>query len=129
MSEDDKPFQLREAALFFLLLINNRWFSTPHPIMKPDQMRSLCVDWASAVDGIEHTYDVQKATLAVLFGMIDSPHWRPHIVLEKLKLLRYFMSAPDDSQPHPELGWTRSRTPQIRRLCSAGGRTWICICQ
>ena len=97
--QDNKPFQLRKAALFFLPLIGDRWFNTPHPIMEPDQMKGLCVDWASAVDGIEHTYDVQKATLAVLFGMINSPHWRPHIVTEKWKLLEYFTSVPDDSQP------------------------------
>ena len=97
--QDNKPFQLRKAALFFLPLIGDRWFNTPHPIMEPDQMRSLCVDWASAVDGIEHTHDVQKATLAVLFGMINSPHWRPHIVTEKWKLLEYFTAVPDDSQP------------------------------
>ena len=97
--QDDKPFQLRKAALFFLPLIGDRWFNIHHPIMEPDQMKSLCVDWASAVDGIEHTFDVQKATLAVLFGMIDSPHWRPHIAPEKWKLLEYFTSVPDDSQP------------------------------
>jgi len=97
--QDDKPFQLRKAALFFLPLIGDRWFNTPHPIMEPDQMSRLCVDWASAVDGIEHTPDVQKATLAVLFGMINSPHWRPHIVVDKWKLLEYFTSVPDDSQP------------------------------
>ena len=96
--QDDKPFQLRKAALF-LPLIADRWFNTPHPIMEPDQMRSLCVDWASAVDGIEHTHDVQKAALAVLFGMINSSHWCPHIVVEKWKLLEYFISVPDDSQP------------------------------
>jgi len=97
--QDDKPFQLRKAALFFLPLIGDRWFNTPHPIMEPDQMRSLCVDWASAVDGIEHTNDVQKAALAVLFGMINSSHWRPHIVTEKWKLLEYSTSVPDDSLP------------------------------
>ena len=50
-------------------------------------MRGLCVDWASAVNGIEHTSDVQKATLSVLFGMINSSHWLPHIVPSKWKLL------------------------------------------
>jgi len=29
-------------------------------------MRSLCVDWASVVDDIEHIYNVQKAMLAVM---------------------------------------------------------------
>ena len=97
--QDDRSFQLRKAALFFLPLVGERWFNAPEPIMDDDQMRKLCIDWASSVDGIEHTYDVQKAVLAVLFGMINSPHWRPHIVPEQWKLLEYFSSVPDDSQP------------------------------
>ena len=31
--------------------------------------------------------------------MINSPHWRPHIVTEKWTLLEYFASIPDDSHP------------------------------
>jgi hypothetical protein len=96
---DNKPFQLRKAALFFLPLIGHRWFNNANQIMEPDQMRRLCVNWASAVDGIEHTDPVQKAVLAVLFDMMNSPHWRPHIVTEKWKLLEYHMAVPDDSQP------------------------------
>ena len=97
---DNKPFQLRKAALFFLPLIGDRWFNTAHPIMEPDQMRSLCVDWASTVDAIEHTDDVQKATLTVLFGMINSPHWRPHVVTGKWALFGCFGSGiPADSEP------------------------------
>jgi hypothetical protein len=97
--QDDKPFQLHKAALFFLPLVGNRWFNTPTPIMEPIQMVALWADWASAVDGIEHTYDFQKATLPVLFGTINSSHWHPHIVTNKRKLLEYFTSVPDDSQP------------------------------
>jgi len=97
--QDDKPFELRKAALFFLPLISDKWFNTPHPIMEPDQMGSLCVDWASAVDGIELTKDVQKAALTVFFGMINSSHWRPHVVREKWRLLEHFPSVPDDSLP------------------------------
>ena len=97
--QQHKPFQLRKAALFFLPLIGDKWFNTDRPIMEPDQMRKFCIDWAHNVDGIEHTSDVQKATLDVLFGMINSPHWRPHIVTKKWKLLEYFAAVPDDSQP------------------------------
>ena len=97
--QDDKQFQLRKAALFFLSFISDKWFNTPNPIMKPSQMAALCADWASAVDGIEHTLDVQKATLTVLFGMINSSYWRPHIVQSKWKLLEYFTAVPEDSQP------------------------------
>ena len=31
--------------------------------------------------------------------MINSSHWRPHIIAEKWKLLEYFGSVPDDSRP------------------------------
>ena len=97
--QNKKPFQLRKAALFFLALIGDRWFNTPHPIMEQDQMKELCANWSSTVDGIERTYDVQKGVLAVLLGMINSPHWRPHIVPEKWTLLQHFTAVPDDSQP------------------------------
>ena len=97
--QDDRPFRLRKAALFFLPLIGDRWFNTPDPIMEPDQMKGLCVDWASAVDGIEHTSGVKKATLSVFFGMMNSSHWRPHIVPGIWKLLEYFNSLPDDFLP------------------------------
>ena len=97
--QKSKPLELRRAALFFLPLIGDKWFDTPHPIMEPDQMKSLCTNWASTVDDLELTPDIQKAALAVLFGIINSPHWRPHIVTEKWKLLECFTSVPDDSQP------------------------------
>ena len=57
------------------------------------------MDWASAVDSVKHSYNVKKAALAVLFRMINSPHWCPHIVTEKWKLLEYSSSVPDDPQP------------------------------
>ena len=96
--QDKKRIHLRRAASFFLPLIGDRWFNAAEPIMEPDQMKKLCSDWASAVDNIGPTLDVQKATLAVLLDMINS-HWRPHIVMEKRKLLEYITSVPDYSQP------------------------------
>ena len=97
--EDARVFQLRKAALFFLPKIADKWFNTPEPFMNADEMRQFCTDWSSSVDGIEHTYDVQRATLAALLSMINSPLWRPHIDPKKWKLLEYFTSVPDDSQP------------------------------
>jgi len=94
-----RPRKLRMAALLPLALVGDRWFETPHPIMESDQMRSLSVDWASAVDANnDYTPNVQKAILATLFMMINSPQWRTHIVKDKLGDLRYFDSVPDDSQ-------------------------------
>jgi hypothetical protein len=96
----DKPIRLRKAAFFFLPLIGDKWFNTGEQIMSPGQMRDLCEDWASAVDDIgPTTLRVQKAALTVLFGMINSRHWRQHIVKEKWKLLEHFALIPDDSEP------------------------------
>ena len=97
--QDKRPSELRKAALFFLPLIGDEMFDTPEPIIEPEGMKGFCKDWASTVDSLELTPDVQKAALTVLFGMINSPHWRPHIVPEKWELLEYFTLIPDDSQP------------------------------
>ena len=97
--QDKRRSELRKAALFFLPLISDKMFNTPEPIIEPDEMKGFCADWASTVDSLELTHDVQKAALTVLLGMINSPHWRPHIVPEKWKLLEYFTSVPEDSQP------------------------------
>ena len=68
-------------------------------VVGPDQMKSFCTNWASTIDDLGLTPSVQKAALTVFFGMINSPHWRPHVVTEKWKLLECFTSVPDDSQP------------------------------
>jgi len=97
--QNDKPPQLCEAALLFLPLIGDRWFDVPDPITGPGQMMSLCMDLASVVERLEHTHAVQRASLVVLLRMINSPHWRPHIVPENWRLLEYFTSVPDDDIP------------------------------
>ena len=97
--QDKRRPELRKAALFFLPLISDKMFNTPEPIIEPNEMKSFCADWASTVDSLELIPNVQEAALTVLFGMINSPHWRPHIVPEKWKLLEYFTLIPDDSQP------------------------------
>ena len=112
--QDDKPIRLRWLTLCFLCIVGDRWFNTPHPIMEPDQMRSLCVDWASILDALPHTYNIKMGALPALFGMINSPHWRPHIVAEKWKMLEYATSFPDDSQ---SCDWCVPYDPQPLRRC------------
>ena len=97
--QDGRPSQLRKAALLFLPLIGDRLFNTPHPVMEPDQMRTLCMNWAAVVDCTNNSYGFRMATLAGLFGMINSHHWRPHVVMEKWELLGRFTSVPVDYQP------------------------------
>ena len=95
----ERPLQLRKAALFFLPLIGEQWFNASQPIMSHDEMGSFCADWAFAVDQVGSTYPkLPEATLTVLLHMINSPHWRPHIVDDTWKLLEYFNSVPSDSK-------------------------------
>jgi hypothetical protein len=96
--QDCRPSNLREAVLLFLPLICDQWFNTRSLLMNPKQMKTFCADWASAV-GVEQTPDVKIAALTVLLEMINSPRWRPHVVVEKLGLLKDLKSFPDDFQP------------------------------
>ena len=112
--QGNRSIRLRWDALRSLCIVGDRWFNTPHPIMEPGQMRSLCVDWASAVDSAGDSYSKKKAALVVLFGMINSPHWRPHIVTEKWKLLEHFTLVPDGPLPND---WHVPYDPQPLRRC------------
>lgn len=89
--QSDRSSELHEAALLFLPLIGNRWFHPQTPIMGSIEMASFCVDWASTVDCLNSTSTIKKAALIVLLGMINSPHWFPHIVPAKWNLLEYFL--------------------------------------
>ena len=88
--QDGKPYTLRRPALILLSVVGEKWFNTPDPIIEPDQIATLCVDWASAVDSVDHDSNVQAAIVNTLFGMMNSPHWRPHVVTEKWKLFEYY---------------------------------------
>ena len=46
----------------------------------------------------DHSYGVRMAALPVLLGMLNSRHWRPHVVMEKWELLGRFTLVPVDSQ-------------------------------
>ena len=99
--ENDRPFQTRKAALFLMPIIQDRWFddSLEQDVIPDDQKTEFCKNWASAVDGIEHTYDVKKATSSTLFSMMNSNKWRSHIIEDKLKLMEWFTVLPDESKP------------------------------
>ena len=99
--ENDRPFQTRKAALFLLPIIQDRWFddSLKEDVMSDDQRTEFCKNWASAVDGIEHTYDVKKAAGSTLFSMLNSSKWRSHIAEDKWKLMEWFTVLPEESKP------------------------------
>ncbi|KAF9785314.1 hypothetical protein BJ322DRAFT_824007 [Thelephora terrestris] len=91
--QDKRSSKLHRAALFFLRLIAKNWFSAPGAIMTPEITKSLCVDWASAVDEFHSDSHVQNVALEVLLDMMNSSHWCPHIVPKKWRLLERFIPA------------------------------------
>ena len=95
MLQKHKPLQLRKAVLFFLPLIADKWFNTRRPIMNDNEMKGLCTDWASAVDEVWGADGAGEPALTVLLFMINSPHWRPHVVRDKWKLLDHPALLPD----------------------------------
>ena len=116
--ENDRQFQTRKAALFLMPIFQDRWFddSLREDVVSDDLKSKFCKNWASAVDGIEHTHDVRKATGSTLFSMLNSNKWRPHIVEDKLKLMEWFTILPEGSKPfnackkNPEiLPWLQSK--------------------
>ena len=78
--QNDKPPTLRWGAPIPFSLMGEKWWN---PIKTA---QSLCIGWASAVDSVEHSSNVQVAIIKALLDMMNSPHWRPRIVTGKWKL-------------------------------------------
>lgn len=96
--EEDRPFQTRKAAFFFIPLIQSRWFDDSlEDVMSDEEKGEFCKNWASMVDSIAHTEDVKQAACGTFFGMVNSKKWRSHIS-KKLNLMEYFTNLPDDSE-------------------------------
>ena len=113
--EEDRSFQTRKAALFLMPIIQDKWFDdTLEEVMSDEEKGEFCKNWGSAVDGIEHTVDVKKATCETFFAMLNSEKWRSHIVKDKLELMEYFGDLPDDSKSFTACKKNTSVLPWLR---------------
>ncbi|KAF9782722.1 hypothetical protein BJ322DRAFT_166918 [Thelephora terrestris] len=108
-----RPRELRKAALFFLPLIANNWFNDSGSTMTPEEMKSLCQDLASTVDEVWDTDHIQKPAHAVLLGMIESPHWRPHIDPDNAAIIKEIstMGNPDGATLRSAISWLKRNKP------------------
>lgn len=132
--EDDRSFQTRKAVLFLMPIIQDEWFDDSlEDVVSDEDKAEFCKNWASAVDGIEHTTDVRRATCATLFGMLNSKKWRSHIAKEKLKLMEYFADLPDDSRYFIACKKNPSVLPWLRSGAGGAGedveraKLWLAI--
>lgn len=90
-----KPFQLWKAVLFFLDVVEGQWFSSGVEIMNEQKRRELIQKLADNVERIQLTVDVVCAILSVLFGMADSPLWRPHLPIRLWSVMGGFPALPE----------------------------------
>ena len=130
--EEDRPFEMRKAALFFVSIIQDKWFDDSlEDVMSDEAKDEFCENWGSAVKEIEHTVSVRKATCATLFGMLNSEKWRSHIVGDALKLMMYFSDLPEDTkcftlckENTSILPWLRSRADEAGEEGVEETRLW-----
>ena len=130
--EADRPFETRKAALYLMPIIQDRWFDDSLEDLISGETRSeFCKNWGSAVDRIEHTEDVKKATCSTLFGMLNSKKWRLHVTKGSLKLMVYFADLPDDSKyliackkNTSILPWLRSRAHEAGEESAEETKIW-----
>jgi len=128
MYQNNKPDRLRKAAILFLPRISDGLFDTSGPIMGTEDVKNFCVGWASAVDRIEHTSEIQKAALVVFFRMINSPQWRPYIVVNNWKLLEFLALVPENYQPLRRCIKDPNLTETIRNTASSNTVSlWLAI--
>ena len=90
-----KPFQLWKAILFFLDMVEGQWFNSGVEVMNEEKRRELIRKLADNVERIEPTIDVLCAILSVLFGMADSPMWRPHLPIKLWSAMGAFPALPE----------------------------------
>ena len=130
--EEDRSFQTRKAGMFFMQIIQDKWFDDSlEDVMSDEEKDEFCKNWGSAVDGIEHTADVKKASCATLYAMLNSERWRSHIMKDKLKLVEYFTDLPGDSKYFVAckknasvLPWLRSRADRAEEEGTEGAKLW-----
>ena len=93
--DHQKPFQLWKAILFFLDVVEGQWFNSGVEIMDEEKRRELIRKLADNVERIEPTIDVICAILSVLFGMANSPMWRPHLPIKLWSAMGGFPALPE----------------------------------
>jgi len=101
---DNNPPKLHKVVFLLLSHVSKKLFSDDGGLSTdPNVMGALCASCASAHAHLNPKDDVQEAALTVLFKMINSSRWLPHITEKGWKVL--------DLAAH----WVSSDLPALRR--------------
>jgi hypothetical protein len=95
--EEGRPFQTRKAALYFMKIVQDRWFDDSlEDVMSDEEKDEFCKNWLSAVDGMETTDQVKEATCTTFLAVLNSKRWRSHMPEETLKTMYWISDLPLD---------------------------------
>ena len=108
-----KPLELWKAILFFLDMVEGQWFNSGVEIMSEEKRRELIQKFVDNIEHIEPSVDVLCAILSVLFGMADSPMWRPHLPIKLWSAMGGFPALPETT---PSFVRCRNNPDVIDRL-------------
>jgi len=76
-----RSFWLRWRVTGLIALTSDQWFSSPVPVMGPEDMAEFCEHIAVfIIDDALHVSSIQRWGVTILFGILRSPEWRKHIV-------------------------------------------------
>jgi len=90
MMHPDCSFMLRRRVTGLIALTCGQWFSSPTPVMDPEDMAEFCEHLAVfIIDAALHVSSIQRWGVTILFGMLRSPEWREHIATRFWCMLAY----------------------------------------
>jgi hypothetical protein len=84
-------------------MVEGQWFNSEVEVMNEQKRRELIQKLAGNTKHIEPTVDVLCAILGILFGMADSPLWRPHIPIRLWSVLGGFPALPETTPSNPDV--------------------------
>ena len=88
-----KPF--REAALSFLGMVEAQWFNSEVEVMSEQEREELIQELADCIGHVKSTVSLLCAIHSILFGMANSPTWRPHIPIRLWSVIESFPVLPE----------------------------------
>lgn len=93
--EEDRPFQTRKAALYFMKIVQDQWFDDSlEDVMSDEEKDGFCKNWLSTLDGMEITDQVKEAACTTFLAVLNSRRWRSHMPEETLKTISWITDLP-----------------------------------
>ena len=126
MMHPDGSFVLRRRVTGLIAITCDQWFSSPAPVMSPEDMAEFCERLAVLIiDDALHVSSIQRWGVTILFGMLRSPEWRKHIATRFWCMLAYCGTVEEGQE---SFGWCLQNAIELleftRGLPDGEGLKW-----